>query len=195
MLVTESKRNEAADMTAAKAIKDIVFSYDKSSMETLENIIQDSVQFHVIEQEMLEREYIPKEVKNFFDHNGTCLYRVSSISYKGKVLSERLVFADTSLLPRHVKKELENECTPVEELVRQLDTRKNILYQGYQPSGHILELFDGCSVESHIYPTRKYQIVSKCKCLFYICEVFHAKHIYEVMECKEKDATERTFTS
>ncbi|EMA6343948.1 cold-shock protein [Bacillus cytotoxicus] len=192
MLVTESKRNEAADMTAAKAMKDIVFSYDKSSMETLENIIQDSVQFHVIEQEMLERKYIPKEAKNFFDHNGTYLYRVSSISYKGKVLSERLIFADISLLPSHVKKELENECTPVEEVVRQLDTRKNILYQGYQPSGHILELFDGCSVESHIYPTRKYQIVSKCKCLFYICEVFHAKHIYEVMEFEEKDSKERT---
>ncbi len=66
MLVTESKRNEVADMTAAKAIKDIVFSYEKSSMETLENIIQDSVQFHVIEQEMLEREYIPKRSEKLF---------------------------------------------------------------------------------------------------------------------------------
>ncbi|KFM99542.1 cold-shock protein [Bacillus clarus] len=179
MLVAENRRSELSNN--AKAIQSVLFSGDTSSITTLENLLKDTVQFNVIEQEMLERKYIPKEVRNFFDGNGTFLYRVSNVSYKGKVLSENLIFADTSSLPNQIKRELEGGNTPIEELIEQMETRRNMLYQGYQPSGHILELFDGCSVEANIYPTRKYQIVSNCKCLFYVCEVYHAENIYELL--------------
>ncbi|NVL83641.1 cold-shock protein, partial [Escherichia coli] len=112
-----------------------------------------------------DRQYIPKEAKNFFDKNGTFLYRVSNVSYKGKVLSENLIFADTSFLPNTIKRELESGNIPVEKLIEQMEVRRNVLYEGYQPSGTIIELFDGCSVTANVYPTRKYQIVSNCKCM------------------------------
>lgn len=181
MLVVENRKRELADATVFKMVKDLLFSKETSSITSLENMVKDIVQLNVVEQEMLDREYIPKEVKSFFDKNGTFLYRVSSISYKGKVLSENLIFTDTSLLPSEIVKELEGGNVPIENLVEQMEVRKNILYQGYQPSGNIIELFDGCLLQSSIYPTRKYQIVSNCRCLFYICEVYHADNIYEVM--------------
>ena len=62
-----------------------------------------------------------------------------------------------------------------------MEVRRNVLYEGYQPSGNIIELFDGCSVTSNVYLTRKYQIVSNCKCIFYICEVYHAENIKECL--------------
>ncbi|MBY0599266.1 hypothetical protein [Bacillus bingmayongensis] len=181
MLVVENKKRELADATAVKVVKDLIFSKEKSSIASLENIVKDTIQFNVVEQEMLDRKYIPKEVKSFFDKNGTFLYRISSISYKGKVLSENLIFVDTSLLPSGIVKELETGNIPIEKLIERMDVRKNMLYQGYQPSGNIIELFDGCLLQSSIYPTRKYQIVSNCRCVFYICEVYHADNIYEVM--------------
>ncbi|MDZ5608973.1 cold-shock protein [Bacillus pseudomycoides] len=181
MLVVENKKRELADATAVKVVKDLIFSKEKSSIASLENIVKDTIQFNVMEQEMLDRKYIPKEVKSFFDKNGTFLYRISSISYKGKVLSENLIFVDTSLLPSGIVKELETGNIPIEKLIERMDVRKNMLYQGYQPSGNIIELFDGCLLQSSIYPTRKYQIVSNCRCVFYICEVYHADNIYEVM--------------
>ncbi|MBO1581647.1 cold-shock protein [Bacillus sp. XF8] len=181
MLVVENKKRELADATAVKVVKDLLFSKEKSSIASLENIVKDTIQFNVVEQEMLDRKYIPKEVKSFFDKNGTFLYRISSISYKGKVLSENLIFVDTSLLPSEIVKELETGNVPIEKLIERMDVRKNMLYQGYQPSGNIIELFDGCLLQSSIYPTRKYQIVSNCRCVFYICEVYHADNIYELM--------------
>lgn len=182
MLVVENRKRELADATVVKMVKDLLFSKETSSITSLENIVKDIVQFNVVEQEMLDREYVPKEARSFFDKNGTFLYRVSSISYKGKVLSENLNFTDTSLLPSEIVKELEDGNVPIENLVEQMEVRKNMLYQGYQPSGNIIELFDGCLLQSSIYPTRKYQIVSNCRCLFYICEVYHEDNIYAVMK-------------
>ena len=66
-----------------------------------------------------------------------------------------------------------------------MEVRRNVLYEGYQPSGNIIELFDGCSVSANVYPTRKYQIVSNCKCIFYICEVYHAENIKELLNNKK----------
>ncbi len=65
--------------------------------------MNDTVQFDVLEQEVLDRQYIPKEAKSFFNKNGTFLYRVSNIGYKGKVLSENLIFADTSFFTKYNK--------------------------------------------------------------------------------------------
>ncbi|PEE41406.1 cold-shock protein [Bacillus pseudomycoides] len=182
MLVMENRRRELADATAVKVVKGLLFSEETSSITSLENIVKDTVQFNVVEQEMIDREYIPKEVKPFFDKKGAFLYRVSSVSYKEKVLSENLIFADTSLLPNEIVKELEDGNVPIEKLVEQMEVRKNMLYQGYQPSGNIIELFDGCLLQASIYPTRKYQIISDRKCVFYICEAYHAESIYEVMK-------------
>ena len=74
-----------------KQLKYFLFSGDTSSIHALEKLLNDTVQFDVLEQEVLDRQYIPKEAKNFFDKNGTFLYRVSHVSYKGKVLSENLI--------------------------------------------------------------------------------------------------------
>ena len=90
-----------------RQLKDMLFSRNTSSILALEKLVKDTVQFDVLEQEALDRQYIPKEAKNFFDKNGTFLYRVSNVSYKGKVLSENLIFADTSFLPDTIKSELE----------------------------------------------------------------------------------------
>ncbi|WP_459503148.1 cold-shock protein [Bacillus sp. C1] len=182
MLVVENRRRGLTDATAVKVVKDLLFSKEASSISSLENIVKDTVQFNVVEQEILNWKCIPKEAKSFFDTNGTFLYRVSSVSYKEKVLSENLIFADTSLLPSEIVKGLEAGDVPVEKLIEGMDIRKNMLYQGYQPSGNIIELFDGCLLQSSIYPTRKYQIVRNCSCLFYICEVYHTENIYEVMK-------------
>ncbi|MEH7755075.1 cold-shock protein, partial [Bacillus toyonensis] len=97
MLVAESRTNEFT--YNVQAIKNILFSGDTSSILALEKLLNDTVQFDVLEQEVIDRQYIPKEAKNFFDKNGTFLYRVSNVSYNGKVLSENLIFADTSFLP------------------------------------------------------------------------------------------------
>ena len=75
------------------------------------------------------------------------------------MLSENLIFADTSFLPNTIKSELESGSIPVEKLIEKMEVRRNVLYEGYQPSGNIIELFDGCSVSANVYPTRKYQIV------------------------------------
>lgn len=180
MLVAENRTNEST--YNVQAIKNILFSGDTSSIHALEKLLDDTVQFHILEQEILDRQYIPKEVKNFFDKDGTFLYRVSNVSYKGKVLSENLIFADTSFLPDTIKSELETGNIPVEKLIEKMEVRRNVLYEGYQPSGNIIELFDGCSVTSNVYLTRKYQIVSNCKCIFYICEVYHAENIKEMLK-------------
>ncbi|CAM3928633.1 cold-shock protein [Bacillus luti] len=180
MLVAENRTNEST--YNVQAIKSILFSGDTSSIHALEKLLNDTVQFDVFEQEILDRQYIPKEVKNFFDKDGTFLYRVSNVSYKGKVLSENLIFADTSFLPDTIKSELETGNIPVEKLIEKMEVRRNVLYEGYQPSGNIIELFDGCSVTSNVYLTRKYQIVSNCKCIFYICEVYHAENIKEMLK-------------
>ena len=89
MLVAENRTNEST--YNVQAIKNILFSGDTSSIHALEKLLNDTVQFDVFEQEILDRQYIPKEVKNFFDKDGTFLYRVSNVSYKGKVLSENLI--------------------------------------------------------------------------------------------------------
>ena len=94
MLVAENRKNEFT--YNVQAINNILFSGDTSSIHALEKLLNDTVQFDVLEQEALGRQYIPKEAKNFFDKDGTFLYRVSNVSYKGKVLSENLIFADTS---------------------------------------------------------------------------------------------------
>ncbi|MBE5108775.1 cold-shock protein [Bacillus thuringiensis] len=180
MLVAENRTNEL--IYHVQAIKNILFSGDTASILALEKILNDTVQFDVLEQEGIDRQYIPKEAKNFFDKNGTFLYRVSNVSYKGRVLSENLIFADTSFLPDTIKQELEDGIIPVEKLIEKMEVRRNVLYEGYQPSGNIIELFDGCSVSTNIYPTRKYQIVSNCKCIFYICEVYHAENIKELLK-------------
>ncbi|KAA0766267.1 chorismate pyruvate-lyase family protein [Bacillus sp. SH5-2] len=180
MLVAENRTNEFT--YNVKAIKNILFSGDTSPIHALEMLLNDTVQFEVLEQEILDRQYIPKEAKNFFDKDGTFLYRVSHISYKGKVLSENLIFADTSFLSNTIKSELEGGNIPVEKLIEKMEVRRNVLYEGYQPSGNIIELFDGCSVTANVYLTRKYQIVSNCKCIFYICEVYHAENIKEMLK-------------
>ncbi|MBE7104509.1 cold-shock protein [Bacillus cereus] len=180
MLVAENRKSELT--YNVQAIKNILFSGDTSSILALEKLLNDTVQFDVLEQEVMDRQYIPKEAKNFFDKNGTFLYRVSNISYKGKVLSENLIFVDTSFLPDTIKQELEDGNVPVEKLIEKMEVRKNVLYEGYQPAGNIIELFDGCSVTANVYPTRKYQIVSNCKCIFYICEVYHAENIRELLK-------------
>ena len=89
MLVAENRKNEFT--YNIQAIKNILFSGDTSSIHALEKLLNDTVQFDVLEQEALGRQYIPKEAKNFFDKDGTFLYRVSNVSYKGKVLSENLI--------------------------------------------------------------------------------------------------------
>ncbi|KAA0743975.1 cold-shock protein [Bacillus sp. AY3-1] len=180
MLVAENRTNEFT--YNVQAIKNILFSGDTSSIHALEKLLNDTVQFEILEQEVLDRQYIPKEAKNFFDKNGTFLYRVSNVSYKGKVLSENLIFADTSFLPNTIKSELESGNIPVEKLIEKMEVRRNLLYEGYQPSGNIIELFNGCSVTANVYPTRKYQIVSNCKCIFYICEVYHAENIKNLLK-------------
>ncbi|HDR4423501.1 TPA: cold-shock protein [Bacillus cereus] len=180
MLVAENIAN--AFTYNVQAIKNILFSIDTSSIHALEKLLNDTVQFDVLEQEVIDRKYIPKEAKNFFDKNGTFLYRVSNVSYKGKVLSENLIFADTSFLPNTIKRELESGNIPVEKLIEKMEVRRNVLYERYQPSGNIIELFDGCSVTGNVYPIRKYQIVSNCKCIFYICEVYHAENIQGLLK-------------
>lgn len=67
MLVMENRRRELADATAVKVVKGLLFSEETSSITSLENIVKDTVQFNVVEQEIIDREYIPKEVKPFFD--------------------------------------------------------------------------------------------------------------------------------
>ncbi|PGT20582.1 chorismate pyruvate-lyase family protein [Bacillus cereus] len=180
MLVVENRKSELT--YNVQAIKNILFSGDTPSIRALEKLLNDTVQLDVLEQEVIDRQYIPKEVKNFFDKNGTFIYRVSNVSYKGKVLSENLIFVDTSFLPDTIKQELENGNIPVEKLIEKMEVRRNVLYEGYQPSGNIIELFDGCSVAANVYPTRKYQIISNCKCIFYICEVYHAENIKELLK-------------
>ncbi|OFD61772.1 hypothetical protein BWGOE4_23700 [Bacillus mycoides] len=180
MLVAENRQSEL--IYNVQAIKNILFSGDTSSILALEKLLNDTVQFDVLEQEVIDRQYIPKEAKNFFDKNGTFLYRVSNVSYKGKVLSENLIFADTSFLPHTIKQELEDGNIPVEKLIEKMEVRRNVLYEGYQPSGNIIELFDGCSVSANVYPTRKYQIVRNCKCIVYICEVYHTENIQELLK-------------
>ena len=179
MLVAENRKNEFT--YNVQAIKNILFSGDTSSIHALEKLLNDTVQFDVLEQEALGRQYIPKEAKNFFDKDGTFLYRVSNVSYKGKVLSENLIL-QTLVLPDAIKSELESGNIPVEKLIEKMEVRRNVLYEGYQPSGNIIELFDGCSVTANVYPTRKYQIVSNCKCVFYICEVYHAENIKQLLK-------------
>ena len=180
MLVAENRKNEFT--YNVQAIKNILFSGDTSSIHALEKLLNDTVQFDVLEQEALGRQNIPKEAKNFFDKDGTFLYRVSNVSYKGKVLSENLIFADTSFLPDAIKSELESGNIPVEKLIENMEVIRNVLYEGKQPAGDISELFDGCSVTANVYPTRKYQIVSNCKCVFYICEVYHAENIKQLLK-------------
>lgn len=65
MLVMENRRRELADATAVKVVKGLLFSEETSSITSLENIVKDTVQFNVVEQEIIDREYIPKEVKPF----------------------------------------------------------------------------------------------------------------------------------
>ncbi|EJR54572.1 hypothetical protein IIM_01512 [Bacillus cereus VD107] len=180
MLVAENRKSELT--YNVQAIKNILFSGDTSSILALEKLLNDTVQFDVLEQEVLDRQYIPKEAKNFFDKNGAFLYRVSNVSYKGRILSENLIFSDTSFLSDTIKQALEDGNIPVEKLIEKMEVRRNVLYEGYQPSGNIIELFNGCSVAANVYPTRKYQIVSNCKCIFYICEVYHAENIKELLK-------------
>lgn len=78
MLVAENRTNEST--YNVQAIKNILFSGDTSSIHALEKLLNDTVQFDVLEQEVLDRQYIPKEAKSFFDKNGTFLYRVSNVS-------------------------------------------------------------------------------------------------------------------
>lgn len=122
MLVAENRKNEFT--YNVQAIKNILFSGDTSSIHALEKLLNDTVQFDVLEQEALGRQYIPKEAKNFFDKDGTFLYRVSNVSYKGKVLSENLIFADTSFLPDAIKSELESGNIPVEKAYRKDGSKK-----------------------------------------------------------------------
>lgn len=65
MLVAENRTNEFT--YNVQAIKNILFSGDTSSIHALEKLLNDTVQFDVLEQEVLDRQYIPKEAKSFFD--------------------------------------------------------------------------------------------------------------------------------
>ena len=65
MLVAENRTNEFT--YNIQAIKNILFSGNTSSIQALEKLLNDTVQFDVLEQEVLDRQYIPKEAKNFFD--------------------------------------------------------------------------------------------------------------------------------
>ena len=154
MLVAENRKNEFT--YNVQAIKNILFSGDTSSIHALEKLLNDTVQFDVLEQEALGRQYIPKEAKNFFDKDGTFLYRVSNVSYKGKVLSENLILQTLRFTGRN-KSELESGNIPVEKLIEKMEVR-SVLYEGYQPSGNIIELFDGCSVTTNVYPTRSIKL-------------------------------------
>lgn len=61
MLVAENRKNEFT--YNVQAIKNILFSGDTSSIHALEKLLNDTVQFDVLEQEALGRQYIPKEAK------------------------------------------------------------------------------------------------------------------------------------
>lgn len=61
MLVAESRTNEFT--YNVQAIKNILFSGDTSSILALEKLLNDTVQFDVLEQEVIDRQYIPKEAK------------------------------------------------------------------------------------------------------------------------------------
>ena len=67
-----------------------------------------------------------------------------------------------------------------------MEVRRNVLYEGYQPSGNIIELFDGCSVSAHVYPTRKYQIVSNCRCIFYILRGVSCRKYKAITKLKQE---------
>ena len=58
MLVAENRKNEFT--YNVQAIKNILFSGDTSSIHALEKLLNDTVQFDVLEQEALGRQYIPK---------------------------------------------------------------------------------------------------------------------------------------
>ncbi|AQZ48177.1 hypothetical protein ERICIV_01988 [Paenibacillus larvae subsp. larvae] len=181
MSVLETRKKERADTGTSKSIEELLFSKSEPTVLVLEKMLEDTVQLKVAWQKWIDRTWIPKEARNFFNTNGTFLYRLSSIHYKGKVLSESLAFADISLLQEKMIEKLETGNIPIEKLVQQIETRRNILYQGYQPSGNILALFDGFSLKSSIFPTVKYQILQNLKCIFYICEIFHADNLYHLL--------------
>ena len=61
MLVAENRKNEFT--YNVQAIKNILFSGDTSSIHALEKLLNDTVQFDVLEQEALGRQYIPKEAR------------------------------------------------------------------------------------------------------------------------------------
>ena len=65
MLVVENRKSELT--YNVQAIKNILFSGDTPSIRALEKLLNDTVQLDVLEQEVIDRQYIPKEVKNFFD--------------------------------------------------------------------------------------------------------------------------------
>ncbi|MED0961839.1 chorismate pyruvate-lyase family protein [Bacillus paramycoides] len=177
MLLMENMKTETTDITTIKKVIDLLLSTDGSTTLALETIVQDTVQLNVIEQEIVEKFSIPKEAKNFFSDKGTFLRRISSLSYKGDLLSENIVFSDLSLLQKEIRGELKVGEIPIGKLIKEIETRRNILFKGYQPSGNILELYDDFSLDSDIFPTKKYQIIRDNNCLFYICEVFHLDNI------------------
>ncbi|MGG2015069.1 cold-shock protein [Bacillus sp. S10(2024)] len=181
MLVIESVKRESSNSRSTKIIKDLLFSNNESTKVLLEKILKDTVQTNIVEQDMIERKFIPKEARNFFDINGTFLYRLSSIHYNGKVLSESVAFVDAALLHESLTEKLEARNMFIENIIQRIQARRNILYQGYQPSGNILELCNGFSLESNIFPTIKYQVVQNSKCTFYICEVFHLDNIHSAV--------------
>ncbi len=181
MLLVDSLEKEIIDTKIVKKMIDLLLSTDGSTTLALESIMQDTVELHVRNQEIIDRDSIPKEARNFFRENGTYIRRGSSLNYKGVVLSENIVFYDLSLLSKEIIGELEIGEIPLGKLMKKIDTRRNILYKGYQPSGNILEIFEGFSLKSNIFPTKKYQIIHNTNCLFYICEVFHLENIYKFM--------------
>lgn len=157
----------------------ILLHSDGSTTRMLEYYVKGKLDVDVFCNKTVSCKELPLDIRQYFD-DGDILQRKMSLRFKNDVISDNIVFARVdSLIENGILEKLYEGRIPLGKLINNSETRRELLWSGYEDLANIKALFYPMKIseETGVYPVKKYLIIRNGQVWFYICELFRMNNV------------------
>ncbi|ENQ3079518.1 chorismate pyruvate-lyase family protein [Bacillus sp. WLY-B-L8] len=153
-------------------VRNFLLGTDGSTTKAIEILVGQDVTLEVYEQEIVSKNELPKEISIHFLGKKNFLKRTSTLKIGTQNASHNIVYADLEFIPEEVVQELKNETLPIGKLIKNFETRREIISSKVKNIEPYKKLLNKAILPATTYPVKEYKILQENCCLFYIFELF-----------------------
>ncbi|MFF2154766.1 hypothetical protein ACFVVQ_05570 [Paenibacillus chitinolyticus] len=156
---------------------DLLMHSEGSSIKMLEIILQEQLSEEVVEQVLIPSKSLHKKPRAVFGQTSPLLRRVSSYRYREETILHKAIYAHLEALPEGTLDGMNYEELQLEKLIDSLETKREILYAGYENNRSADVCFHPVKLKADLFPVKEYQLTCSGSVCFLVHELFDAELI------------------